>query len=119
MIARDLFVARIGRPQAWASRLAPGIPTIAIALVLSVQPAAAQVVDVNLWVPNGTVYAVVLSGNTIYIGGNFTFVGPATGGGVPLSAATGSLLRPFPNVDGSVYAVVPDGQGGWYVGGSF
>src|SRR6266516_1094374 len=63
--------------------------------------------------------AVVRDGGTIYIGGEFTQVGPATGGGVPLDAASGALPPSFPKVLGAVYAVVSDGAGGWYIGGSF
>ncbi|HVP15659.1 MAG TPA: hypothetical protein VMS88_08945, partial [Terriglobales bacterium] len=63
--------------------------------------------------------AVVREGNTIYIGGKFSYVGPVTGAGVPLSAETGEALRSFPRVFGTVHASVSDGSGGWYIGGSF
>ncbi len=33
----------------------------------------------DTWVTNGTVSTVVQSGNTIYLGGDFTYVGPTTG----------------------------------------
>src|SRR5439155_11662631 len=68
---------------------------------------------------NGTVNAAVLSGGTLYIGGAFTQVGPATGGGVPIDATNGAPVSGFPKVLGSVAAVAPDGSGGWYIGGSF
>jgi hypothetical protein len=35
-------------------------------------------------VTNGEVNAIVPAGDKIYIGGNFTQVGPYTGGGVPI-----------------------------------
>ncbi|HET9233554.1 MAG TPA: hypothetical protein VFP10_05400, partial [Candidatus Eisenbacteria bacterium] len=38
---------------------------------------------------NGRVRAAVVSGNMLYIGGDFTHVGPATGSGVPIDAVTG------------------------------
>jgi hypothetical protein len=63
--------------------------------------------------------AVLPVGNRVYIGGNFTYVGPDTGSGASLSAATGAPLRRFARVDGSVYAAVSDGAGGFFVGGSF
>jgi hypothetical protein len=80
--------------------------------------AMAQTIDTNLWVTDGTVNAVAADGGTIYIGGNFHLVGPATGCAVPLDATTGQPIA-LPRVDGSVSAVAPDGTGGWYVGGSF
>jgi len=46
-------------------------------------------------------------------------VGENSGGFVPVDARTGEALRPFPKVAGSVYAIVPDGAGGWYIGGEF
>ena len=89
----------------------------AVALVVP-QAVSAQSIDQNLWVTNGQVNAVVRDGGKIYIGGDFTQVGPATGSAVPLDAATGLPLG-MPRVAGLVNAVAPDGSGGWYVGGSF
>jgi hypothetical protein len=56
---------------------------------------------------------------TLYLGGNFTRIGPMTGGGVPLHADTGQPVAEFPKVNGTVEAVVPDGMGGWFIGGQF
>ena len=92
---------------------------IAAALALQSTPAACQVVDSALWVADGVVNAIARDGNTIYIGGYFTQVGPPTGGGVSLSATTGVALTTFPRVAGSVYASASDGSGGWYIGGAF
>ena len=74
---------------------------------------------------DGPVRAAALSGNTYYLGGSFTQVGPFTGLGVPLDAATGMPVGGFPRVTnntvvaGLVSAAVPDGSGGWYIGGTF
>ena len=46
-------------------------------------------------------------------------MGPRTGGGVPVSATTGEPRTRFPAVNGRVFAAVPDGAGGWYIGGEF
>jgi beta-propeller uncharacterized protein DUF5122 len=89
-----------------------------IILVGGHEAAMAQTIDNTLWVTNGTVNAVVQDGTTIYIGGKFTQVGPATGGAVPLDATTGQPIA-IPKVTGSVSAVAPDGTGGWYLGGRF
>src|SRR5262245_22969162 len=64
------------------------------------------------YVTNGSVHAMVISGNTLYIGGSFTRVGPATGGAVPLDVLTSQPMA-LPKVAGTVSAVAPDGSGGW------
>ncbi len=70
------------------------------------------------YVTDGEVNAIVIDGATTYIGGKFTRLGPATGGGVPLDASSGAAAA-YPQVNGIVYAVAADGSGGWYVGGRF
>ena len=67
----------------------------------------------------GTVKSIAVSGSTAYIGGNFSYVGPATGGSAAFNASSGALVSPWPQVAGIVYAVVTDGSGGWYLGGDF
>ncbi len=106
------------RSRAGASLLLPGGALLFLAL--GTTPAATQAVDPNLWGTDGTVTAIARSGNTVYIGGAFTQVGASSGYGVPLSKMTGEALRPYPKVAGGyVFAVAPDGEGGWYVGGDF
>jgi hypothetical protein len=79
----------------------------------------AQTIREDLYVTNGEVNALAPSGDTLYIGGLFNYVGPPTGGGVPVSAANGTPVVGFPGIAGYVFAAVPDGAGGWFVGGSF
>lgn len=81
--------------------------------------AGEPVADPNLWGANGNVVGIARSGNTLYIAGAFRSVGENSGGFVPIDARTGEALRPFPKVAGFVYAIVPDGLGGWYLGGEF
>lgn len=81
--------------------------------------ASAQVLRDDLWVTNGGVYASTVVGNTLYLGGDFSRVGPATGGLMPVHATAGSPLQAPLLVDGTIKAIIPDGAGGWYVGGSF
>jgi hypothetical protein len=72
----------------------------------------------STWITNGSVDAIVTRGSTCYIGGIFSRVGPYTGHGVPVDTA-GNPAPGFATVDGPVVAVAGDGQGGWYIGGSF
>jgi len=81
--------------------------------------ANAQHVREDFWFPNDAVRALCLAGNTLYVGGDFTRVGPTTGSGVPVDAVSGATLAGFPAVDGAISAVVADGSGGWFVAGPF
>ena len=71
------------------------------------------------WVTDGPVHAIARTTDTVYIGGDFSYMGPYTGCGVPIDTATGQTLTPFPKVNGSVRTSAPDGAGGWYIGGGF
>jgi hypothetical protein len=73
----------------------------------------------NTWVTNGPVNAIVSEGGITYIGGGFTYVGPNTGSGASISEATGCPSPPYLPVNAPIYAVAPDGSGGWYIGGDF
>lgn len=79
----------------------------------------APVADPNLWGANGNVLDIARSENTLYIAGSFRSVGENSGGFVAIDARTGAVLRSFPKVAGSVHVIVPDGSGGWYIGGEF
>ncbi len=79
-----------------------------------------SVPEPNMPVFDGTVYATAIAEDgTVYLGGDFTYVGEFTGNAVPLDKTTGLKLPVFPKVDGIVRAVVSDGNGGWYIGGDF
>lgn len=73
----------------------------------------------STWVTDGPVYAIAQASNTLYLGGDFNQVGPATGNFVPVDTTTGHSAGSFPKVIGKVYACVADGVGGWYIGGAF
>jgi hypothetical protein len=103
----------MNRPQSLAFGFSLG------AIVFAAAPGRAQLIRQDFYVTNGPVSSSVLSGSTLYIAGNFSCVGPATGGGVDLDAGTALPRQGFPKVTGSVMAVVPDGSGGWYIGGEF
>lgn len=96
--------------------------SIGVAAALSDAPDRTYVTD-------GDVHAVVRVGDTIYIGGLFSRVGPRTGPGVEV-ALDGSPNATFPEISGAgptlvagtgsgLRAVAADGAGGWYIGGRF
>lgn len=70
---------------------------------------------------NGGVNAIAKVGCVIYVGGDFTSVGVETGGGAALNTSTagfhfGVTHQP---INGPLSAVVSDGAGGWFIGGTF
>jgi hypothetical protein len=106
-------------PACGPSFAVPSALFLASVLAAVAGQAEAQVVRDDFWVTNGVVSASALSGNTLYIGGYFSEVGRATGGGVPLGTGDFLPLPGFPRITGGVSTVVSDGADGWYVGGSF
>ena len=86
----------------------------AVALCLAALPAGAiETVHSDLWVGNNDVRAIAKAGNTLYVGGIFTYLGPATG--APIMPAARVMVS---SSDG-VFAAVQDGAGGWFIGGQF
>ncbi|MGQ0720945.1 MAG: FlgD immunoglobulin-like domain containing protein [Candidatus Eiseniibacteriota bacterium] len=81
--------------------------------------ASGQTLRDDLWVTDGFVEAVAVSGGVIYLGGSFTRISPVVGRSVLLDTGTGSALPPYADIEGIVSTVLPDGNGGWYLGGSF
>lgn len=71
------------------------------------------------WITNGKVYALKKYNNTMFVGGEFTYIGPYTGNCAFLNPTTSVRDADFPTVEGSVTAIVSDGSGGFYIGGSF
>jgi hypothetical protein len=78
-------------------------------------PAANQ----SFYGTDGNVVGLARSGNTLYIAGSFRSVGENRGGCVAFDMRSGDVSPTFPKVAGNVYAIVPDGEGGWYIGGDF
>ena len=99
-------------------RVGRSLLLIAGLILLAPAVARTQVVDSTLWglSPGDRVLAIAPASDTIYIGGSFLYVGPPTGGGVPLDRATAKPVTPYPRIVGRVEAVVADGEGGWFVG---
>ncbi len=67
-----------------------------------------------------TISNMARSGNQIFLFGNFTNIGPNQGSGVLVDSISKTALgsRAW-KINGYVRASVPDGQGGFYIGGDF
>ena len=103
--------------------------TLAVAGAMFVAPAAEAAVVTQTplvgYQPNNTVRDMIVVGNTAYIGGSFTALTPAGGGTAvtrnhvaAINMTTGALLPWNPNVNGTVYTILPAGNN-VYLGGSF
>jgi trimeric autotransporter adhesin len=107
------------------------LAAIAAMNLIAITPAAAQeLLDEHLWITDGSdfisegrVRTMVKSDDTLYLAGDFKYVGPISGAGAAFTTHTGEPSRPFPLILGplysTVYDAVPDGEGGWIVGGDF
>jgi len=95
-----------------------------VALAVGGGVAESQTVREDFYVTDGVVNAELLVGNTLYIGGAFAQVGPASGGGVPrqnlaaIDITTGSVTAWDPEADGPVLALA-ESPGIVYAGGQF
>jgi trimeric autotransporter adhesin len=83
------------------------------------QAAPSAVPNLDNWVTDGAVCSVASDGDTDYLGGFFSYVGPNTGYAVPFNTSSGSPAGTYPRMNNSVTVEVPDGSGGWYLGGYF
>lgn len=63
--------------------------------------------------------ALAASGNSLIVGGSFANVGAPSAGAASLDSTTGIVRTPVFDVVGTVEAVVSDGSGGWFLGGTF
>lgn len=93
-------------------------------LLLGIKFTNAQtlLLEENWWVAyNGAVNTLAKDtvNNIIYLGGNFTYVGPPEANGAAINQSTLSTITAFSNPNGEVKVTIPDGSGGWYIGGSF
>jgi trimeric autotransporter adhesin len=107
--------------SAWmlAAMLAIALLGASAAMATSTPPSPVPEVS---WVANGSVTDVAWSGHTLYIGGDFSRVGPPTGPFAILNGTSGAQEGSGPIVAGgeaNVETIIPDGHGGWYIGGNF
>ena len=74
-------------------------------------PAGSQTIREDFPLPNGDINALAAAGGALFVGGNFTRIGPRSSFGAVLSRATGEIVH-LPKLDGDVFAAAPDGGGG-------
>jgi hypothetical protein len=109
------------------SRSQSFVPLLGLSLLTISGPALAQSLRNDVWVaypatnsltPVG-VAAIAATDSVVYVGGDFTLLGPPTGSAVAVDMTTREPLTIYPQVDGPVHTALPDGVGGYYIGGAF
>ena len=101
----------------WTCALAAALLTTATAASAQHRPASA----LN-WAFGGAVHTVARVGHVAFVGGRFNAVAArhnVTGGFAVVSPLTSQRALRAVRVHGNVNAIVPDGGGGWFVGGNF
>lgn len=73
----------------------------------------------DFWVTNGEVSTLAIGDGVLYAGGSFTYVGPNTGSFVGIDPVSGAADLIDLRVNYRVTAIATDGNGGFYIGGSF
>jgi putative cell wall-binding protein len=81
--------------------------------------AHSSVHDRSTWMANSGADVFLRYNDTMFVGGDFTQVGPYTGHAVPVDTTSAIAAASYPLVDGTVMAIESDGSGGWYIGGLF
>ncbi|GIW65828.1 MAG: hypothetical protein KatS3mg094_347 [Candidatus Parcubacteria bacterium] len=70
------------------------------------------------WVPNGSINTIEVANDKVYIGGNFTYLGPYRGNGFILRTSQNTTFDLIDKIEGSVWTAIPYNNG-WFIGGDF
>ena len=69
---------------------------------------------------NGAVDAITTGDDgTVYVGGEFTRVSEYVGAVAAVDTVTGERVTSIPTTDGDILTCLPDGSGGYFIGGTF
>lgn len=120
----QMFIATAGFTDGIISILKRGIMmlsrTLLVAAAVMQSAAYTQTLQPNQWIADGEVVTMTSIGDTIYLGGQFYYVGPVTSkNGAALDLINGDPNSLFPTVSGVVNTAIADGAGGWFIGGNF
>lgn len=87
--------------------------------LVSSQFSNARGFDGNLNGLQAKVSSLFLNNNKLYVGGKFTNYGYFKQYGALLNNIDSTFSKQFSEPNGIVYASIPDGLGGWFIGGNF
>ncbi len=66
----------------------------------------------------GSLTSVAANADRLFMAGDFSYLSPPTGAMANIDSLAGAAVAPFADLVGTVRATVPDGAGGWFVGGA-
>lgn len=95
---------------------------ISLILTLSIKSSLAQStkkLQDNWWQPFGYIGEVERGGNTAFISGSFTYVGPMNAYGAEISLNDMEPAISFAKPNDIVTSAISDGNNGWYIAGIF
>ena len=69
--------------------------------------------------PDGPIFGMQRKGDILYLTGTFDKAGYITGGTALFSGGSDLPDLDFPYIRGNVHEIIPDGAGGWFIGGDF
>lgn len=107
------------RPARWVRYLSVLIVVSSLASAVTCLAQCQRDPKSGLGVVDGPVSAIELGADAVYLGGDFSYAGPRNGSVAAFDVGTWARVEGFPFIEGTVYAVEPDGAGGWFVGGQF
>lgn len=100
-------------------KIVPGIVLCCLSACFLLISQAVSAQNDYLFQTDGTVRTSVIKNDTLYIGGDFNYVGRYHGNCVKVEGTNGSRMSDWPVFNGEVYSIIPDGANGYYVGGTF
>ncbi len=72
----------------------------------------------DMWMTDYDVECIEEGDGVIYVAGfMLTYAGPNTGYAALVDGSTGAVDSSFPKIGDYVSAIIPDGKGGWFIGG--
>jgi trimeric autotransporter adhesin len=79
----------------------------------------AQIETPPVYSPTGRINTMLARGDTLIVGGVFNAVGKYTGGGALFTATSDQPNLIFPKINGAIISSTSDGNGGFYIYGSY
>jgi uncharacterized repeat protein (TIGR01451 family) len=95
------------------------IYTLCCILMATMSMVHGQEIQKTNWITNGPVVAVTQNSTNVYMGGYFNLVGRQMDNGVLYNSTTGDPIVNGNYPDGSVSSSAPDGQGGFFIAGTY